>query len=266
MSDKNEMPYEYAVEELYINRDGRQLYGVVYIPQNAREEKMPTVIFSHGFDGSYQGSERYARILAENGYVCYRFDFSGGSTGSRSDGSTMEMSLFTEKADLESAINKIRSLAYVDSENLFLIGASQGAVVSAITGAKHSEKIRGMVLIYPAFVMVEDAKRLFGSADKIPQSYSLMGMNVGRNYFESLLDYDVYQDIVGYDKDVLLIHGDADTIAPLTYSEQALHVYAAAELKVMPGAGHGFSKIDAQQAMNWILEYLQKQKFNFINH
>ena len=151
-------------------------------------------------------------------------------------------------------------------ENLFLIGASQGAVVSAIIGAKHSEKIRGMVLIYPAFVMVEDAKWLFGSADKIPQSYSLMGMNVGRNYFESLLDYDVYQDIVGYDKDVLLIHGDADTIAPLTYSEQALHVYAAAELKVMPGAGHGFSKTDAQQAMNWILEYLQKQKFNFINH
>lgn len=49
MSDKNEMPYEYAVEELYINRDGRQLYGVVYIPQNAREEKMPAVIFSHGF-------------------------------------------------------------------------------------------------------------------------------------------------------------------------------------------------------------------------
>ena len=221
---------------------------------------MPAVIFSHGFNGSYQGSEQYARTLAENGYVCYRFDFSGGSMGSHSDGSTMEMSLFTEQADLEAVISKIRSLTYVDSENLFLIGASQGGVVSAITGARYSKEIRGIVLIYPALVMADDAKRLFGSADKISESYSLMGMNVSRNYFEPLFHNDVYQDITGYDKDVLIIHGDADTTAPIIYSRQALHVYALAELKAMPGAGHGFSKTDAQQAMNWILEYLQKQK------
>jgi fermentation-respiration switch protein FrsA (DUF1100 family) len=81
-------------------------------------------------------------------------------------------------------------------------------------------------------------------------------MNLGRAYFEPLLNYDVYTDIAAYDKDVLLIHGDADSIVPLSYSERALKSYASARLEVLPGAGHGFSGEDANQAIRWMLEYL----------
>lgn len=245
--------YDYEIQELCTERDGRRIYGVIYIPKTA-QEKMPTVIFSHGYGGSYQGSERYAQALAEKGYVSYRFDFSGGSSYSHSDGSTLEMSLFTEQADLEAVIRMIQGLAYVDSEKLFLIGASQGGVVSAITGAAHVDEIRGMVLIYPAFVMVDDAKELFGNVENIPDTYYFMGMNVGRNYFEPLLDYDIFGAIAAYDKDVWIIHGDADRTVPVAYSEQALEVYPSAELKVMPDAGHGFHGEDVQQAIDWILE------------
>lgn len=251
--------YEYEIQELCTERDGRRIYGVIYIPKTA-QEKMPTVIFSHGYGGSYQGAERYAQALAEKGYVSYRFDFCGGSSYSHSDGSTMEMSLFTEQADLEAVIRMIQGLAYVDSEKLFLIGASQGGAVSAITGAAHADEIHGMVLIYPAFVMVDDAKELFGNADNIPDTYYFMGMNVGRNYFEPLLDYDIYGAIAAYDKDVLIIHGDADRTVPVAYSEQALEAYPSAELKVMPDAGHGFYGEDVQQAIDWILEYLQNHQ------
>ncbi|MCB6416116.1 alpha/beta fold hydrolase [Faecalimonas umbilicata] len=251
--------YDYEIQELCTERDGRRIYGVIYIPKTA-QEKMPTVIFSHGYGGSYQGSERYAQALAEKGYVSYRFDFSGGSSYSHSDGSTLEMSLFTEQADLEAVIRMIQGLAYVDSEKLFLIGASQGGVVSAITGAAHVDEIRGMVLIYPAFVMVDDAKELFGNVENIPDTYYFMGMNVGRNYFEPLLDYDIFGAIAAYDKDVWIIHGDADRTVPVAYSEQALEVYPSAELKVMPDAGHGFHGEDVQQAIDWILEYLQNHQ------
>ena len=58
----------------------------------------------------------------------------------------------------------------------------------------------------------------------------------GRAYFEPLLNYDVYTDIAAYDKDVLLIHGDADSIVPLSYSERALKSYASARLEVLPGS------------------------------
>ena len=129
------------------------------------------------------------------------------------------MSLFTEKADLEAVIERLKELDYVDSRNIFLIGTSQGGAVSAITGADHLNEIKGMILLYPALIL---SKR----------------------------------GITPYNKDVLIIHGDQDEIVPLSYSERAIQVYPNAELKVINGAGHGFYGEDFQKAMSYILEFL----------
>lgn len=75
------------------------------------------------------------------------------------------MSLFTEQEDLDVVIKMIQKLDYVDSSNLFLLGTSQGGAVSALAGAKHPDEIKGMVLLYSAFVMVDNANELFRSAD-----------------------------------------------------------------------------------------------------
>lgn len=254
-----EATYSYQTQELYAQRGENRIYGVVYIPQGAGN-KMPAVIFSHGFGGTHAVGSTYAEALAEKGYVVYCFDFCGGSPGSRSDGSTLEMSLFTEQADLEAVISMVRQLDYVDSNNLFLMGSSQGGAVSAITGVAHPDEIRGMVLLYPAFVMVDEANSLFESVQQIPETYYFMWMNVGRVYFEPLLDYDIYGAIAAYDRDVLLIHGDADSIVPLEYSQRALQAYPSAELEVISGAGHGFYGEDAQQAIACMLDYLQAHR------
>lgn len=223
---------------------------------------MPAVIFSHGFGGNYQVGEQYAEALAAKGYVVYCFDFCGGSPGSRSDGSTLEMSIFTEQADLEAVMAMLQSLDYVDSDNLFLMGTSQGGAVSAITAADHPEEIRGAILLYPAFCLVDMTKERFDSVEDIPDTYFSMWMTVGRTYAENLLDYDIYEAIQNYDKDVLLIHGDADSIVPLSYSERAAEVYESARLEILPGAGHGFYGSDAKQAVTWMLEYLENHKQN----
>ena len=248
--------YAYETEERFAWRDGKRIYGVAYVPQNAGGE-MPAVIISHGFGGTHRSGAQYAQALAERGYVAYCFDFCGGSPGSQSDGSTLEMSLFTQSADMEAVISMVGALEYVDEDNLFLMGPSQGGAVSAITAARHPQQIRGMVLLYPAFVMVDEANALFDSAEEIPETYFFMWMEVGRAYFEPLLNYDIYGDIAAYDRDVLLIHGDADSIVPLSYSQRAVEAYPSAELKVIPGAGHGFSGEDARQAVDWICAYLQ---------
>ena len=105
---------------------------------------------------------------------------------------------------------------------------------------------------------METAQSLFGSVDEIPESYSLMWMTVGRRYFEDIWDYNVYDVIGAYDKDVLIIHGDADNIVPISASERALEVYPSAELKVLPGAGHGLHGQDAETATEYMLQYLQE--------
>lgn len=249
--------FEYEIRELPAQRDGKHIYGVAYVPLDAGNQ-MPAVIYAHGYGVTHQNGIQYAERLAEHGYVVYCFDFCGGGNGSQSDGSPLEMSIFTEQADLETVIGMIRELDYVDQDYVFLFGASQGGLVSGITAAANQEEIRGLILLYPGFEIVEDAQALFASADDIPETYSMFGwMTVGRTYFEDLLDYDVYSVIGMYERDVLLIHGDSDGIVPISSSERALEVYPSAELKVLPGAGHGLHGQDAEKATEYMLEYLQ---------
>lgn len=256
----SKISYEYETQEFYVQHKENQIYGLLYIPKDAGK-KMPTVIFSHGFGGNYQVGTPYAEELAKDGYVVYCFDFCGGSLGSRSDGSTLEMSLFTEQADLESVIQKIQEQPFVDTHNLFLMGTSMGGAVSAITAAAHEEEIQGAILLYPAFVMVDDIQERFhNNTGEIPDSFYHLWMTVGRVFAEDVMDYDIYEAISEYSKDVLLIHGDADDIVPLSSSKKVIEVYPSARLEVLQGAGHGFSGKDAGKAIAWILEYLDTHK------
>lgn len=248
--------YPYTTQELYAERDGNRIYGMLYRPQDAGEN-LPAAIFSHGFGGTYRVGVPYAQALAEKGYAVYCFDFCGGSYSSQSDGSPLDMSLRTEQADLEAVIRMVQELDFIDADNLFLMGTSQGGAVSAVTAAYHPDEIRGLILLYPAFIMAERANELFQSEEEIPDTYYFMWMEVGHEYFASLLRYDIYADIAGYDRDVLLLHGDADTIVPLSASERALESFPSALLEVLPGAGHGFSGEDESTAIRLIEDYLQ---------
>ena len=248
--------YSVETEEVFTENEGQQIYGLLYRPAEA-EGPRPTVIYSHGFGSSYRNGAQYAQALAAQGYLVYCFDFRGGSESSRSEGSNLEMSIFTEQSDLEAVIAMMKERQDVDSRNIFLLGASQGGAVSSITAADNTEDVAGAVLLYPAFVVVDDAKERYSSVDEIPDSSYHLFMTVGRPYFENLLDYDIYEDIRGYGKDVLIIHGDRDSLVPLSYSERALEVYPSADLKIISGAGHGFSGSAAQQAIQFMSDFLQ---------
>lgn len=246
--------YEFETRELYAERDGQRIFGLIHIPRGAGE-KMPAVVYSHGLGGSYHYGLQYAEAMAARGYVVYCFDFCGGSPQSRSDGSPYDMSIFTEQEDLEAVLSMIQNLEYVDTDHIFLLGSSQGGLVSAITAADHRDEIAGAVLLYPAFVLVDDAKERFDRPGDVPETYPHLFMTVGRAYFEDLLDYDVYADIADFDKDVLILHGDEDSVVPLSYSERALEVYPSAELKILRGAGHGLSGKDARIAIDFMTQY-----------
>ena len=113
--------YEYEELELTTYRGDNLIYGLMYRPKNVGE-KLPTVIFAHGFNNNYHSGIRYAVYLAYKGYNVYTFDFCGGSEHSESDGSMLDMTVFSEKEDLEAVISMIRGLDYVDEENIFCSG------------------------------------------------------------------------------------------------------------------------------------------------
>lgn len=221
---------KYTVEELWCKNGSLNIYGKMYKPN--KSGKLPAVILSHSFSLSSYSLECYAKLLAEEGYASYVFDFCGGSLRkNKSDGSKDDMTVFTEVADLEAVLSKVRSLNYVDKNKIFLFGTSQGGLVSALVANNHNSQIKGMILLYPGFSMAEQIKS---------NSY-FAGMALGEKYINAIKDYDIYGNIGGFTKDVLIIHGTNDTQVPIKYSERALEVYKSAELIRIKGANHGFN-------------------------
>lgn len=222
----------YEVQEMRVVReDGLSIYGNIYVPKNA-DEKLPTVILSHSANLTSDSMESYCERLAENGYVAYAYDFCGGSKKSRSDGDPDDMTVFTEVEDLKAVLNAVSQLDYVDTENLYLFGTSQGGLVSALVAAENPSAIKGLMLFYPGFNIAELAQKfasIFSSAANKP-------------FVATLLDYDVYEHIKAYTGDVLIVHGKQDFIVPYSYSEKAAEVYENCELHLIWSGNHGFNK------------------------
>lgn len=247
----------HTVYEFNFERDGMKIYGNLYLPKNGAEQ-FPVAIMAHGFGSSYSNMALYASVLAENGIASYIFDFCGGSTGSRSDGDMLHMSVLTERADMETVLDELRSYDFVNQNQMFLMGESQGGLVAALLATQRKEDIRGLALLYPALVIPDDAREQYSDIADIPETAYVFGMRVGRIYYEDVLDMNVFDDIAAYDGNVLIIHGSNDSIVPISYSERAVDTYTSAELVVLDGAGHGFYGADRDEAAEGILNFIMK--------
>lgn len=246
----------YTVHELTFERCGMAIYGNLYLPKGDRKA-WPTAIMGHGFNSSYFFLAPYAAVLAENGVAAYVFDFCGGSINSRSEGDMLEMSVLTEIEDMEAVLKQIKGQPFVDTERLFLIGESQGGLVAALTAVEHPE-VKGLGLLYPAFVIPDDVRKAYPPGTDIPDQGSVFGVTVGRCYFADVRDMDVFQAIGTYEGPVLMIHGTADELVPIAYSERALEVYPNGSLVSLDGAGHGFWGVNRQKAAAELSAFVQR--------
>ena len=247
--------FEVTTKELDLKSGDNKIYGMMYTPEDGKE-KHPTVILCHGFNTNADMVDIYGKAWAKKGYLCYAFDFCGGSLGSRSDGSTTEMSVLTEVQNLSDVMDQVKELDQVDSSNLFLMGQSQGGFVAALTAAKRADEVRALVLYFPALSIPDGRRSLYSSLDEVPDEEETMGMKIGRIYTEDVYDMDPYSEITKYHGDVLICHGDKDQVVDLSYSEKAVEAYDHAELKVIPYAEHGFQAKTAKQATEYTLEFL----------
>lgn len=233
--------YSITSETVRVESEYGQIYTVIYRPVTTDTAKRPAIILSHGYGDSHFGMRDYGEAFAKQGFIAVTYDFNGGGVNGQSSGSRLDMTIFTEESDLTSILDYTLSLEDVLSDNVFLFGASQGGVVSAITANDNVEKIKDVVLLSPAFSLVDDARELFASIDEIPETYFHMLMTVGRNYFASVYNYDVFSDIAAFDKDVLIFHGNRDSLVPLSYSQRAIETYPSATLTILNNEGHMYS-------------------------
>lgn len=248
------------VSKRLITAGSHTLYGELLRPKG-KEGALPTVICCHGFGGSYQLCKRtMGMCLAKSGYQVYCFDFYGGGKKSRSGGTMLEMSIFTEREDLDAVIDTLAEWPEVDKAHLYLLGESQGGCVAGITAPRHAAQLKAMILYYPAFCIPEDARRKYARVEDIPEAGKVLNQNVGRIYNEKLLDYDIYEEIRHFSKPVLILHGDGDTVVDISYGQRAAEVYPNATFKCYPGEIHGFTGKGKLRAAKDSYEFLEENR------
>ena len=251
---------EYTEKELYFFRNGKRIYGRLYVPGciSKTGTKLPAVILSHGFNSDISGIGAFAGELAGAGCIAFAFEFIGGGLHVKSDGKTTEMSVLTEAEDLKCVMDGIAALPEVDKDRLFLMGESQGGFVSTYAATEYPERVRGLIALFPAYVLQEDARIRMDQYKAIPEFEEVMGVPLGRIYTEDACSFDIYDRMPAYKNPVLLMHGTADTLVPMRYSERAAEVFPHAELIKITGAGHGFAGKERETALKEMLRFIRE--------
>ena len=238
-ADSTQTDVEWVVDsvELWSQRDTNRIYGVMYY-NPVTSKKQPAVILSHSSSLTHEAMRGYASAIAKMGYAAYCFDFCGGSDKSKSGGSTDDMTVFTEVEDLRAVVKTVKSLGYVEPSEVYLLGSSQGGLVSALLADECPDDFAGMILFYPAFNIPEMVSKFSGFGN-----WGDFGgmMSMSEAYINSIKDFDVWSHIGKFPKPVCIIHGTADIIVPISNSEKAVGLYSSATLNKIEGANHGFN-------------------------
>ncbi len=240
-----------------INDDGIQLSAVLEQPENTKS--CPLMILLHGFTSSKDKAHTMlaAETMRKAGFATLRFDLYGhGESG----GEFRKHTLYKWISNTMAVIDAARDLGYTD---LYLSGHSQGGLVAALAAGMEADRIRGMILRAPAFMIPQGARegRLLGRTfdpDHIPDSVStIKDLELDGNYFRVAQTIHAEDAADRYKGPVLILHGDEDDTVPLRDSQVMAARYSRCELAVMKGETHHFDR-HPEQMQEIILKWLEK--------
>ncbi len=125
-----------------ISADGTQLASLVYEPTDI-SGTVPGIVVCHGFMANKQAMQGISLELVKCGFVVIAIDFRGHG---ESDGN-LDPARDTLIDDVYAAVQYLKSLSYVDSNNIGLVGHSMGGQAVMRTAIKYQAEINATVSI-----------------------------------------------------------------------------------------------------------------------
>ena len=209
--------------QLTFESGGKSIRLDAYLPDSANAP-LPAVIALYGAGGNVSGMERYAGILAAQGFAVYLLHYFDRTGTQFADKQIIFRNFPLWMKALWDAISFVEKQPQVDSERIALLGFSLGAYLSLANSA-----------VDPRVKIVVE---FFGG---MPKEMKL--------FMKRLCP-------------VLILHGEEDATVPVeeAYNLQKLleKKKTPYEIKIYPGVGHGFETETWKDAGQRSLEFLQK--------
>ena len=209
--------------QLTFESGGKPIRLDVYAPA-ANGQAFPAVIALYGAGGGVSGMDKAAALLAEQGFAVYVLHYFDRTDTTFADKPALFRNFPVWMKTLWDAVSFIEQQAGVDRERIALMGFSLGAYLS-LSNAAIDGRIKAVV-------------EFFG------------GLPKEMKFFMRRLC------------PVLILHGDADPHVPVEEAYRLRDVLEkkgmAYEMKIYPGAGHGFENEVWRDAGLRSLRFLQK--------
>lgn len=260
-----------STDTLRIEGSKGELFAIVQKPAMAKGQKRPVVIICHGFGSNCERPllAAIAKDAVEQGMIAIRFDFNGCG---RSQGEFQDMTVLNEIEDLRHVIAWARRQAW--TENISLVGHSQGGVVVSMTSGKlGADQIKCEALLAPAAVLRDDAIRgitmgarfdpwnIEGDYVTLPGMGGRPGLKLGKAYIQTATTLPIFETARNYTGPTLIVQGTHDQIVSYTYAERYHDAIAGSILRLVPDEDHSFTLTNDDTAL-MVADWLHAQLMN----
>ena len=228
---------------MFIKDDGIPLSLILEKPEGM--DTCPLVILLHGFGSAKEKlhTVQAAEAMRSAGFATIRMDLYGhGESG----GEFRKHTLWKWVSNVMAAISWARGLDFVT--DIYLSGHSQGGLAAALAAGMEPDRIRGLILRAPAFMIPDGAREgcLLGARfdpDRIPDSFPVIkGLELDGEYLRVAQTIRPEEAMDRFKGPVLILQGDEDDMVPVQVSARAAERYAQCELAVIPGETHHFDR------------------------
>jgi len=246
------------VRNIALRRGGLTLRGRL---ERKNPEPCPLVLMLHGFGGSMDvGGGWFQRLsddLTAAGLATLRFDFNGHG---QSEGLFQEMTPYNEIED--AAVFLQYALRQEDVTEVYLLGHSQGGVITGMLAGYYHDRVKKLVLLAPAASLKEDAQEGHCMAavydpQHIPEAVNVNGRNeVGGLFFRMAQTLPIYEVTGQFTGRAMALLCGQDTVVRRENVARYAAVLPQCTLVTKPTLDHGLGGAEYEVTLQEITAFL----------
>ncbi|MDF4029977.1 alpha/beta hydrolase [Lactobacillus delbrueckii] len=228
-------------KDITIMHDGLKLAAKVSIPES---KEYDIAILAYGFVGMMDPKVNdllpvLAEKLQEKGLATVRFDFNGHGL---SEGPLDNMSIYNELEDYHAVMDYVLNLDGV--KHIYLIGHSQGGVLSSMMAGFYADKVDKLVIMSPAATLVDDARigtcmGIDYDPNHVPAKLDFKDFKLNDWYFRTAKFINTFEVARNFHGPVLALHGSNDKVVNPYAVKHYQAILDNCEIHLIEGSDHG---------------------------